>query len=275
MRRAGLIGNPVAHSRSPLMHNAAFAALGIDATYELWLTEEKEVPERVASLRQPDILGANVTVPHKQAVMPYCDRLTETARRIGAVNTIISQDGELLGDNTDAYGFAQSVREAAGPRVFRHALVLGAGGAARAVIVALQDLGVGRITIANRTLAKAQELASVLSGSDLSPLGAIALSSIQDGLPPTVDLLINSTSIGWHGDETPVPPALLATLDPAALVVDLTYRETALLRDARANGTAVIDGSGMLLHQGGRAFELWTGQPAPVDVMREALFSSP
>ncbi|HWV35938.1 MAG TPA: shikimate dehydrogenase [Thermomicrobiales bacterium] len=275
MRRAGLIGNPVAHSRSPLMHNAAFAALGIDATYELWLTEESEIPERVGSLRQPDSLGANVTVPHKQAVMPHCDRLTETARRIGAVNTIIPRDGELLGDNTDAFGFAQSVREAAGQRVFRHALVLGAGGAARAVIVSLQDLGVGRITIANRTLAKAQELASELSAPGLSPLEGIALSSIDDGLPPTVDLLVNSTSIGWHGDETPVPVELLATLDPAALVVDLTYRETALLRDARENGNAVIDGSGMLLHQGVRAFELWTGQPAPVDLMREALFSSP
>lgn len=273
--RAGLIGNPVAHSRSPLMHNAAFAALGIDAAYELWLTEENEIPERVASLRQPDILGANVTVPHKQAVMPYCDRLTETARRIGAVNTIIPRDGELLGDNTDAYGFAQSVREVAGERPFRHALVLGAGGAARAVIVALQDLGVGRLTIANRTHAKAQELASELSVPDLPPFEAVALASIREELPAEVDLLVNSTSIGWHGDETPVAPELLATLDSAALVVDLTYRETALLRDARANGNAVIDGSGMLLHQGVRAFELWTGQPAPVDVMRAALFSSP
>ncbi|MGI8486048.1 MAG: shikimate dehydrogenase family protein, partial [Thermomicrobiales bacterium] len=151
MKRAGLIGNPVSHSRSPQMHNAAFSALKIDAVYELWYTELEEIPDRVASIRSAGMLGANVTVPHKQAVMPFCERLTDIARRAGAVNTLIPENGVLVGDNTDVYGFTRSVQEATSATIPAHALLLGAGGAARAVIVALQEMGVARLTIANRT----------------------------------------------------------------------------------------------------------------------------
>lgn len=273
MKRAGLIGNPVSHSRSPQMHNAAFAALHIDAVYELWHTEVDQIPDRVASIRVSGMLGANVTVPHKQAVMPWCDQLTKTARRAGAVNTIIPINGHLLGDNTDVFGFARSVQEAtttdAAPS--SHALLLGAGGAARAVIVALQEMGVRYLTIANRTVAKARDLAAELAGLGAMRIDVVALDSLDSSLPDDVDLLINSTAIGWHDDEIPLAPVVLATLMANALVVDLTYRETALLKAARALGNPILDGSGMLLYQGVRAFELWTGEIAPVEVMRAAL----
>lgn len=271
MKRAGLIGNPVSHSRSPQMHNAAFSALKIDAVYELWYTELEEIPDRVASIHGAGMLGANVTVPHKQAVMPFCDRLTDIARRAGAVNTIIPENGVLVGDNTDVYGFTRSVHEATSATIPAHALLLGAGGAARALIVALQEMGVARLTIANRTVPKAHELALELAGSGSTTIDVVALDALDQSLPDGVDLLINSTAIGWHDDEIPLAPALLATLMPDALVVDLTYRETELLKTARSQGNSTLDGSGMLLYQGVRAFELWTGETAPVEVMRAAL----
>jgi len=271
VQRAGLIGNPVSHSRSPQMHNAAFSHLGIDARYELWETAADEIGGRVESLRAEEILGANVTVPHKQLVLPYCDRLTETARRVGAVNTIIPNDGELIGDNTDVYGFARSVREALVDSVPKHALLLGAGGAARGVIVAMHELGVRRLTVANRTQAKALELAADLMIPGELEIYGVGLDSLDGELLENVDLLVNSTSIGWHDDESPLASSHLDLLDQAALVVDLTYRETALLKAARVRGNRVLDGTGMLLYQGVRAFELWTGRKAPVDDMRAAL----
>ncbi|HEU0164795.1 MAG TPA: shikimate dehydrogenase, partial [Thermomicrobiales bacterium] len=230
--RAGLIGNPVAHSRSPRMHNAAFAALGVDAHYELWLTEVEEIPDRIATVRGAGMLGANVTVPHKQAVMPFCDRLSETAQRAGAVNTLIPTADGLLGENTDVHGFAESVREAIGRDgdVPPCALLLGAGGAARGVVVALQQLGVGHITIANRTLARAQEIADALAG-DIGTIDAIPLDRLGDAAPG-VGFLINSTSVGWHGDELPVPESFIEALPASTLVANLTYRQTALLRIA-------------------------------------------
>jgi len=254
------------------MHNAAFRALGIDATYELWLTELDEIPARVASIREAGMLGANVTVPHKQHVMPHCDRLTETASRAGAVNTLIPTDEGLLGENTDVYGFAQSVRETIGDAIPERAVLLGAGGAARGVIVALQELGVAEITIANRTVAKAAEIATALSLPDRAPIMGIALADVSDVLDG-VGLLVNSTSVGWEGDELPVSLEAIAALPDGALVMDLTYRETSFLRVARARGLPTRDGAGMLLHQGARAFELWTGQDAPVEIMRAAMFA--
>jgi len=271
LKRAGLIGNPVSHSRSPQMQNAAFSHLGIDAVYELWTTDVDDMAVRIESLRAEEILGANVTVPHKQLVVPYCDELTETARRAGAVNTIIPNAGVLTGDNTDVYGFARSVREALVDSVPEHAVLLGAGGAARAVIVAMHEIGVTRLTIANRTLAKALALARDLTIPGEFEMDVVRLDGGDGKLLDVVDLLVNSTSIGWNDDEMPLAFAELDMLDPAALVVDLTYRKTALLKAARARGNRVLDGSGMLLYQGVRAFELWTGREAPVDVMRAAL----
>ena len=259
--RVGLIGNPVEHSRSPKMQNAAFRALGLDHVYELWQTEDDEVAERVASIRDSDIAGANVTVPHKQAVMEHLDEISETARRIGAVNTIIPDGDRLIGDNTDAPGFAASITEKYPGFKPETVVVLGAGGASRAVIVAMQELG-ARVIIANRTRAKADALAREL-GTDVIDWDDLAAAL------PNVNMLVNATSLGWH-DEIVLPVEIIARLPNGALAADLTYRDTPFLQSAAAHGKLTLDGSGMLIHQGVRAFELWFGVTPPVDVMRQA-----
>lgn len=259
--RVGLIGNPVEHSRSPKMQNAAFRALGMDHVYELWHTEDHEVGERVASIRNADIAGANVTVPHKQAVMEHLDEISETARRIGAVNTIIPKGGRLIGDNTDAPGFTASILEKYPEFQPETVVVLGAGGASRAVIVAMQELG-AHVIIANRTRFKADALAAELGAEviDWDALGEIL---------PDVNMLVNATSLGWH-DEIVLPDEVIANLPDGALAADLTYRDTPLLQSAASQGKLTLDGAGMLIHQGVRAFELWFGVTPPVEVMRAA-----
>lgn len=266
--RVGLVGDPVAHSLSPALQQPALDALGIPARYELWATPAAVLPERIAGLRAPDVLGANVTVPHKQAVMALLDEVAPVARRVGAVNTIINRDGRLLGDNTDVAGFAAALGEVAPERAGHRALILGAGGAARAVALALDGLGLDQITIANRDPARAGRLAADLAPA---PLRAIELSEdqLRTALPGTT-LLINATSLGWHAGESPLPLALLALLPDGAIVADLTYRDTDLLLAARQRRLVTIDGLPMLIHQGARALELWTGQAAPLAVMRAA-----
>lgn len=268
MKQCGLIGDPVEHSLSPVMQNAAFREMQVDASYHLWQTDAKDIPSRLESIRNADVLGANVTVPHKQIVLPHCDELTSTARRIGAVNTIVNRAGTLLGDNTDAYGFAATVR-GAGVEGGRHgtAMLLGAGGAARAVIVALQQLGFPRILLANRTVAKAQGLADELGGGDVLP---VDWDSLDEDLP-AVTMLVNATSLGWHDGEMPLTSAQVGCVPHRALVVDLTYRETDLLSAAKRRGIATVDGLDMLVHQGARSFSLWTNLDAPVGEMRRAV----
>lgn len=260
--RVGLIGNPVEHSRSPRMHNAAFAALGMNANYELWYTEADDVGERVGTIRNVDIGGANVTVPHKQAVMPFLDEISETARRIGAVNTIIPKGDQLIGDNTDAYGFKASILEKYPAVAPKSAIVLGAGGASRAVIVALQEMGATEVLIANRTLSRAETLASELYASPL------AWESLGDALPST-DIVVNATALGWH-DEVVLDHEQIANLPENAVVMDLTYRNTPLLQSAQSLNLRSLDGLGMLIHQGVRSFELWFGVTPPLDVMTAA-----
>ena len=257
--RVGLIGNPIAHSRSPRMHNAAFAALGMDHAYELWETEPDDLAERVATIRQSEILGSNVTVPFKEKVVSLVDEVSETSRRIGAVNTIIPRDGKLIGDNTDAYGYAASIRESYPGYTPERALVLGAGGASRAVIVALQEMGAGEVIIVNRTLARAEELAAELGAS------AAGWETLPD-LLPTASLVTNATALGWY-DERVLDERLVAMLPQGAIVTDLTYANTLLLQDAAAHGLHTLDGLGMLVYQGVRSFELWFGITPPVDVM--------
>lgn len=261
--RVGLIGNPVEHSRSPKMHNAAFAALGMDHTYELWHTEDREVASRVGSIRDTDIAGANVTVPHKQAVMQHLDEISETARRIGAVNTIIPDGDRLIGDNTDAYGFRASILERFPKFAPQTAIVLGAGGASRAIIVALQEMGASEVFIVNRTSVKAERLASELGAS-------FAAWEDLPALIPQTSILVNATSLGWH-DEEVLPGDVIKLLPKTAIAFDLTYRDTPFLRAAADNGARTLDGLGMLIHQGARSFELWFGVKPPVEVMTAAI----
>lgn len=266
--RVGVIGDPVAHSLSPAFQQPAFDSLGIPATFDRWHTSAAALAARVAGLRAADALGACVTVPHKLAVIPLLDEIAPSARRAGAVNTIVNRDGRLVGENTDVYGFAASLRAVCWDVASRPALVLGAGGAARAVVVALHDLSVLRLLVANRRWERAKTLAADLPDLPIVivPPGEAAL---EAALRET-RLLVNATSLGWRPDESPLTPAQLALLPADALVVDLTYRDTDLILAARARGLATLDGLGMLVHQGARAFELWTGRPAPLSLMMEA-----
>ena len=267
-RVVGIIGNPVAHSRSPAMHNAAFATLGLDWVYVPLPVDAADVPAAVAAVRALGMAGVNVTVPHKEAVLPHLDALTPLARRVGAVNTVVNRNGRLLGDNTDVHGFAATLRQHGARLRGRHALVIGAGGAARAVLAALTESGVGRVTIANRTAARAADLARRLRGPrrDVVPLAAL-----QDPARlADVALVVNTTSLGLY--DTTFPPLAVTATPTRCLFVDLLYgRDTAFLRAARRAGRPTGDGSEMLLHQGARAFTLWTGRRAPLAAMRAAL----
>jgi shikimate dehydrogenase len=278
-----LIGDPVAHSRSPAMQNAALAALGIAAQYSAVHTTAAELPARIDALRGPEYLGANVTLPHKQAVLPLLDHIEAEAAAIGAVNTIYKDaTGALVGANTDAPGLLADLAAAGWqPGSAQRVLILGASGAARAAAYALVRAGIDELTIANRSLARAEALLAdvllnltddqgVLPNGELPP-PLIALDLADPELPAAIaacDLLINATALGWHADETPLPDPPVA---PTALVYDMVYRETRLLRDAAARGARTRDGLGMLVYQGAFAFERWTNQPAPVAVMQSAL----
>lgn len=265
--RVGVIGDPVAHSISPAMQQPALDALGVNASYERWHTPASELPARIMSLRASDVLGANVTVPHKLAVMELIDEVSELSRRAGAVNTIVNRNGRLSGDNTDIHGFATALLEVLPDAPHRSAVVLGAGGAARAVVLALESIGARTISLFNRGRDRAERLAA-----DLAPTELRLITNEAD-LPEavvTAGVLINATSLGWHPGELPIELETLAVLPEDALVVDLTYRDTDLLLAARERGYATLDGLSMLVHQGARALELWTGLAAPVELMRTA-----
>jgi shikimate dehydrogenase len=264
----GIIGDPVGHSRSPAMHNAAFAALGLDWVYVPFPVAAADVGAAVAAVRALGLAGLNVTVPHKEAVIPHLDRLTPLARRVGAVNTVVNQNGRLLGENTDVHGFAATLRAQRIRLRGRHAIVIGAGGAARAVLAALAEAGAARVTIANRTAARARALAGLVRGPRRA---VVPLDALRD---PTLlgdaALVVNTTSLGLHG--AALPPIAHAATPARCLFADLVYgTETAFVRDARRAQRPTCDGSEMLLHQGARAFTLWTGRRAPLTVMRAVL----
>ncbi len=260
--RLGIIGHPVAHSLSPAIQGAALRAAGVDATYDRWDTPPDDLAARVAALREPDCLGANVTIPHKQAILPLLDEVAPLAAGIGAVNTVVNDQGRLTGHNTDGGGFVAALREAGFEPSGKRFLLVGAGGAARGIAFALREAGAA-IAISNRTAARAEALAEAV-GAEAVPF---------DAPPAPYDCVVNCTSAGMHGsgaeDALPCDPA---AAEPATLVVDIVYapEETPLLRAARAAGLPVLGGLPMLIHQGALAFHLWTGRPAPLDAMREA-----
>jgi len=275
--RVGLFGFPVAHSASPRMHNAAFAALGLAGwQYELWETAPDQLVRRIAALRaDPSIAGANVTVPHKIEVMAALDGVTERARAIGAVNTLYREGDRLLGDNTDSAGFIADLA-AHGVTVDAHtrALVLGAGGAARAVVHGLLSQG-ARVRIFNRAAGRAVTLAA-----DFKTLGDVrAVDDLSAAGDTPVTLIVNATSAGMSPNEdgTPWPPGL--RFPGGATVYDLVYKPatTRLMREAAAAGARIIGGIGMLAEQGAQAFARWTGKPAAEAsvIMRRTLGATP
>ncbi len=271
MSQVWLIGRPVAHSLSPAMHNAAFAKLGLPHRYEAKETADEELAPTLDRMRrEDDVLGANVTIPHKESVLRLLDEVDDEARRIGAVNTIVSRGARLIGYNTDKYGFERAL-EAQVPNVWSSVgfpfaddtiLVLGAGGAARACALALLEQG-NNVNIANRNPARAEALARSLEVEGRHPeVVPWPKGRLQ------VDAIVNATPIGLNGEEA------LEDVQLPDWVIDLvpTAEETPLVKRAKAtDNVTVVDGLSMLLYQAARSFELWTGVPAPIEVMRAAL----
>ena len=287
----GIIGYPIGHSISPRFQQAALDFCGIDAEYRAYPVAPEDVGRFVAGLRQPGILGINVTVPHKEAVIPFLDEIDDWATEAGAVNTIVNRQGRLTGHNTDGYGFLRALQQGGSfqPRG-RRTLILGAGGAARGVVLALAREGVGYLTIANRTPERAESLAQLARGRGIAaqpiPLATSATSNYSaNGLSGALaeataqaELIVNCTTVGMsHGGANPgvdtaETPLARQAIPPTALVYDLVYNplETRLLREAAQIGAATLGGIQMLVYQGAASFELWHEQPAPVAVMLEA-----
>lgn len=266
-RLAGVLGWPVSHSRSPRLHGYWLETLGLDGAYLPLPVNPDRFADAVRALADLGFRGANVTIPHKQAAFAVCDTVDASARRAGAVNTLVFRDGRIAGSNTDGFGFLESVREQApgwqpqaGP-----AVLLGAGGAARAIAAALLDAGCPQVMLVNRSRDRAEALAREIGG-------AIAVADA----PPIRDaaLLVNTTSLGMQGQ----PPLVLdlAPLPASAVVADIVYvpLETPLLAAARARGLAAVGGLGMLLHQARPGFEAWFGAAPRVDAALRAVVAA-
>jgi len=277
-RRILLLGHPVAHSLSPVFQQAAFDAVGLPVRYEVLDVAPADLAAAVTALRaDAEVIGANVTVPHKERIGALLDSMTDEAISVGAVNTITRAGSRLVGRNTDIAGFTGALDALlAGRRAPRQALLLGAGGAARAAIAALVARGIGQITVANRHLARAEKL--VAATAKAQPHLAIRAVPWHEALlaeeAARAGIIIQATSMGLPDSTT----AVLSPLPDDAFragqfLLDVVYAatETPLVRAARAAGAEAADGREMLLLQGAASFEFWTGRPAPLDVMRAAL----
>ena len=258
----GIIGWPVEHSLSPVMHNAAFRSMGLDWVYLLWPVPEESLGPAVAGLRALGAAGANVTMPHKESVIPHLDDISGDARRAGAVNTIQRVGSRLIGHNTDVDGFRHLLSDDAGyDPAGKKALVLGAGGAARAAALALGDMGAGEVVVAGRSDERASDVASLGSGRPVSWNDAARIATASD-------LVVNATPLGM-ADENPLPGV---DWGPDQCVVDLVYSPpvTPLTAAARAAGADAWGGLGMLVHQAASSFRIWTGQAPSTEVMSAA-----
>ncbi|KKC31626.1 shikimate dehydrogenase [Devosia psychrophila] len=267
--KAFVIGHPINHSRSPLIHGTWLKQLGIDGSYEAIDVAPAELPAFFERLRSGEFAGGNVTIPHKEAVFALCDEVDPLARMIGAVNTLVVRDGKVLGSNTDYLGFLGNLDAGApgwsdGPD---DALIIGAGGAARAVLVALRRRNGGRVHVLNRTLVNAQTLLDEIDG----PFEANGFEDFAE-LAPHIGLLVNTSSIGMHGSRFDWLD--LGLLPETALVTDIVYTplQTPLLIDAVMHGLKTVDGLGMLLHQAVPGFEAWFGtRPSVTPALRAAI----
>lgn len=258
----GVFGNPVAHSLSPAMHNAAFGTAGLNAVYLAFgVTDAKGA---VAAMRSLSMGGASVTIPHKSAVMDHLDGVDDTARAIGAVNTIVNREGTLLGYNSDVDGAMRALEEK-GTIMGKKVAMIGAGGAARAIGYGVRQKG-GTLVIANRSASKGEALAQEL-GAVFCPLPELDLSD--------VDILVNATSVGMVPNTGELPLSV-SSLTARTLVMDIVYNPlaTALLVAARAKGCPTVDGTAMFVYQAARQFELWTGLAAPAELMRRTVLGA-
>jgi shikimate dehydrogenase len=275
-----LIGYPLKHSVSSDFQQAALDYCKLDMRYEAWEVKAEDLPSAINRLRQPQNLGANITVPYKETIMSLLDRIDDFARLVGAVNTVVNSDGSLAGFNTDAPGFLKSLREDASfEPIDKKVLILGAGGAARAVSFALLNEKVSSLIIANRSLAKAESLAGALTKQaniinmkteiEVVPLQSTNMSRAV----VRCQLVVNCTTIGMKFSPDEGRSPLASDLIPKdALVYDLVYNpsQTPLLRMAKGAGAKTIGGLDMLVYQGAASFKLWTGREAPLDIMLSA-----
>jgi shikimate dehydrogenase len=267
----GVFGYPVAENPTQAMLEPAFADMGLDWRYLTVEVRPEDLGDAVRGARAMNWRGFNCTIPHKIAVIRHLDRLNPAAEAIGAVNCVINKDGELIGDNTDGKGFLESV-SAVRPVRGMSVVVLGAGGAARAISVELALAGAARLTIVNRTLARAEELARVVRDR----IGVPAASVLWEGmyqLPEDADLVVNATSIGLYPDVDARVPVEITSLRPRMLVCDVIPNppRTRLIEDAESRGCTVLDGLGMLVNQGVIGVRLWSDRTPRAEVMRSAL----
>ena len=271
-----MIGDPIAHSFSPDMHNAAIDALGIDYCYVAFQVRPENVGEAVNGLRGFGILGLNVTIPYKLAVMEHVDQISEEALAVGAVNTIHNEDGSLTGHNTDVYGVTVAIERVAGMTLFPEScVVLGAGGAARAATYALGRRDeVKQITILNRTVDRAESLAldmEKITGKRILPAtldGASEKKAFDDA-----GLVVNTTSLGMFPETDASPLVSEGAVHPDLVLYDTVFNplETSLMRQFKSKGAPAYGGLDMLVFQGARSFEIWTGIEPPTDVMKQAV----
>jgi len=273
-RVCGIIGDPVEHSLSPVMHNAAFEELNLDIVYVAFRVRREELREAIIGARSLDLHGLNVTMPHKKAVMRYLDEIDSTTMSVGAVNTILNDEVRLVGYNTDGVGALKALKETGITTKGKKLLLLGAGGAGKAIAFhAAQE--VEELVILNRTPQKAKKLAEVLRKDFNKKIDGNKLSTeiIEEELRDT-DILVNATSVGMHPkvDQSLVPPNLLR---PDLCVMEIVYSplETKLVKDAKAIGAKVVSGIEMLVYQGAASFEIWTNHKAPVKAMKQAVLN--
>lgn len=268
----GVIGHPIAQSKSPQMHNAALSIQKLPYAYFAFDVRPGDLPQAVEGLRVLGARGWNVTIPHKVAIMPLLDEISEEAKAIGAVNTVVHHDGQLIGMNTDGEGYVQSLREETGIDIRgQRVLILGAGGAARGVAYALAKAGAEHVVIANRTLERAEQLKVFLM--QMTDVDAIGLHDIGEWIHDRA-LIINTTSVGMYPD-VHASPLQKTILPEGAIVSDLIYNplQTQLLKEAQHQGCVIHGGLGMFVHQGALAYEQWTGVKPPLDAMRQAVTS--
>lgn len=269
----GVMGDPILHSKSPIMHQAALSELGLQGAYVPLHIRPAGLADAISAVRSLGFRGVNVTIPHKVEVMKYLDEVDEGAASIGAVNTIVNDNGRLKGFNTDGIGYVRSLKDEACPELSgKRIAVLGAGGAARAIVYALITEQPASISIINRTELKARELAKVWN--ELADIRGFGEEASRDVLS-SADVVINTTSVGMHPatENVPVTPDFIRE---GAVVSDLIYNplKTALLRQCEEKQCIVHGGLGMFVNQGAYAFEYWTGRSAPVQAMRDAVLNS-
>lgn len=273
--RLGIFGWPAAHSKSPQMHESAARALGIELRYELFEVSPDDLAEAVRRKHEAGIDGYNLTLPHKEAIMPLLDEIVPAARAIGAVNTVVRVDERYVGHNTDAPGLARSLEEAGVAVDNAAVVVLGAGGAARAAVVGLSNAGADEITVLSRRPEQSEALTKSLAQHVSCNLDAAPLSEASWYFE-TATLVVQATSATLESNPGAIEFAAslpIEALPPEAAVVDMVYKplKTSVLARAEERGLTIVDGLGMLLHQGAIAFEMWTGFEPPLDVMRSAL----